>query len=92
MYFTDVVDVLAEAKLDFAATAEPMDMVDTINLTPEGIAFLNGIEHPIMREQTRDYFINRQFRKDLFLRGVRHLRPANCANKPGDPAGFAANG
>jgi predicted O-methyltransferase YrrM len=76
MYFTDVVDVLAEAKLDFATTAEPMDMVDTINLTAEGIAFLSGIEHPIMREQSRDYFINRQFRKDLFLRGVRHLSTA----------------
>jgi SAM-dependent methyltransferase len=81
MYFTDVVDTLTEAKLDFAATAEPMDFVDTVNLTTEGIAFLNGIEHPILREQIRDYFVNRHFRKDLYLRGVRHLAPAEQREK-----------
>lgn len=76
MYFTDVADALAEAKLDFATTAEPLDVVDTINLSAEGIAFLNGIEHPILREQIRDYFVNQQFRKDLYPRGVRRLAPA----------------
>jgi SAM-dependent methyltransferase len=76
MYFTDVADALADAKLDFATTAEPLDVVDTINLTSAGIAFLNAIEHPILREQVRDYFVNRQFRKDLYLRGVRRLSAA----------------
>ena len=76
MYFTDVADALAEAKLEFATTADPLDVVDTINLTAEGIAFLNAIEHPILREQVRDYFVNRQFRKDLYLRGVRRLSAA----------------
>jgi hypothetical protein len=76
VYFTEVVDAMAEAKLDFAGTAEPMDLVDTMNLTVQGIAFLNGIENAIQREQARDYFVNRQFRKDLFLRGVRRLSAA----------------
>jgi SAM-dependent methyltransferase len=76
MYFTDVADALAEAKLDFATSAEPLDVVETINLTPEGIAFLNGIDHPILREQLRDYFVNQDFRKDLYLRGIRRLAPA----------------
>jgi SAM-dependent methyltransferase len=76
MYFTDVADALAEAKLEFASTAEPLDAVDAINLTAEGIAFLNSIEHPIQREQVRDYFVNQQFRKDLYLRGARRLGPA----------------
>jgi len=73
VYFTDVADALAEAKLEFATTADPLDLVDPINLTAEGIAFLNGIEHPILREQMRDYFVNQQFRKDLYLRGIRRL-------------------
>ena len=77
MYFTDVADALAEAKLEFAATAVPLDLVDALNLTPEGIAFLSGIEHPILREQIRDYFVNQQFRKDLYLRGTRRLSPAD---------------
>ena len=72
-YFTEVADALAKAKLEFATTAEPLDVVDTINLTAEGIAFLATIEHPILREQARDYFVNQQFRKDLWLRGVRRL-------------------
>jgi SAM-dependent methyltransferase len=73
MYFTDVADALAEARLEFATTADPLDVVDPINLTAAGIAFLNGIEHPILREQMRDYFVNQQFRKDLYLRGIRRF-------------------
>jgi SAM-dependent methyltransferase len=76
MYFTDVADTLATAKLEFATTAAPLDVVDAVNLTTEGIAFLDGIEHPILREQIRDYFVNQQFRKDLYLRGTRRLSPA----------------
>jgi SAM-dependent methyltransferase len=81
MYFTDVAGALAEAKLDFATTAQPLDVVDTMNLTNEGIAFLNEIEHPILREQVRDYFVNRQFRKDIYLRGVRRLSPAEIQER-----------
>jgi SAM-dependent methyltransferase len=76
MYFSEVADALAEAKLDFATTAEPLDVVDSVNLTPASIDFLNGIAHPMLREQVRDYFVNQQFRKDLYLRGVRRLAPA----------------
>lgn len=76
MYFTEVADALAEAKLEFASTAEPLDTVDAVNLTAAGMAFLNGVEHPILREQMRDYFVNRQFRKDLYLRGIRLLSDA----------------
>lgn len=75
MYFTDVVDTLAPAKLDFAGTAVPLDSVDAVNLTSEGIAFLRTIEHPVMREQARDYFVNQQFRKDLYVRGAVRLTP-----------------
>ena len=70
MYFTDVVDALAPSKLDYATTATPLDAVDAVNLSAEGQAFLQGIDHPILREQARDYFVNQQFRKDLYLRGA----------------------
>jgi len=64
------------AKLDFACTAVPLDIVDAVNLSEDGAAFLNTIDHPLLREQVRDYFINQQFRRDLFLRGAVRLRPA----------------
>lgn len=74
MYFTDVVDALAPAKLDFACTAVPLDSVDAVNLSGEALAFLNGIDHPVLREQMRDYFVNQQFRKDLYMRGAMRLK------------------
>lgn len=73
MYFTDVVDALAPAKLDYATTAVPLDSVDPLNLTAEGMDFLEGIEHPVMREQARDYFVNQSFRRDLYVRGANRL-------------------
>ena len=73
MYFTDVVDHLAPAKLDFACTAVPLDGVDAVNLRPDAQAFLQGVDHPILREQSRDYFVNQQFRKDLYVRGAVRL-------------------
>ena len=76
MYFTDVVDALAPAKLDYACTAAPLDLLDAIHLSAEGQAFLAGIEHPLLREQARDYFVNQQFRKDLYVRGATRLSAA----------------
>lgn len=70
MYFTDVVDALVPAKLDYATTAVALDALDAINIGAEGQAFLQGISHPILREQARDYFVNQQFRKDLYVRGA----------------------
>lgn len=81
MYFTDVVDALAPAKVEFATTALPLDNVDIVNITAEGTSFLNTIENPIMREQARDYFVNQQFRKDLYTRGATRLSQADRNNR-----------
>ena len=75
MYFSEVAAILSSAKLDFACTALPSDAVDQMNLTPDAINFLKTIENPIMKEQVRDYFVNSQFRKDIYVRGVRRLSP-----------------
>lgn len=75
MYFTDVVDALAPAKLDYACTAVPLDNINAVNLSNDAVNFLSAIDHPVLREQARDYFINQQFRKDLYVRGVTRLSP-----------------
>ncbi len=75
MYFTEVVDALSAAKLEFACTAVPLDAVEAINLTAAAQEFLVSLGHPILREQVRDYFVNKQFRKDLFVRGAIRLLP-----------------
>ncbi|WP_285410234.1 class I SAM-dependent methyltransferase [Pseudomonas sp. FR229a] len=76
MYFADMVDALAPAKLDYATTAVPLDSVDPLNLSAEGMDFLETIEHPVMREQARDYFVNQHFRRDLYVRGATRLSAA----------------
>ena len=76
MYFTEVAEMLKEAKLDYACTATLLDAVDNVenmNMPAEALAFLNGISHPLLREEMRDYYINRQFRKDLYVKGGRRL-------------------
>jgi SAM-dependent methyltransferase len=73
MYFADVADRLAAGKLEFAASAAPLDTVDAIHLSPEAQAMMKEVSHPILREQMRDYFTFAQFRKDIFMRGVRRL-------------------
>ncbi|MCO5070373.1 MAG: class I SAM-dependent methyltransferase [Rhizobiaceae bacterium] len=69
LYFSDVAAELSEAKLGFAASAALLDAIDVINLTKEQKALLGGIADPVLRETTRDYIINQQFRRDLFVKG-----------------------
>lgn len=73
MYFSDVVSALEAAKVEYACSASPLDSVDVINLSEEGINFLQQIENPILKEQIRDYFVNQQFRKDIYLRGAQRI-------------------
>lgn len=69
MPFSAVADALAAAKLTFAASGFLQDSVDVMNLSAAGQTLLAGIANPILRETTRDFLINRSFRKDVFVRG-----------------------
>lgn len=73
MYFADVAEELAAAKLEYACTALPKDAIDLINLSAPAQEYLCSISHPILREQTRDYFTDQHFRKDIYVRGPRRI-------------------
>ena len=75
MYFAEIAEILSTAKLNYACTTEIIETVDQFNLTPDAQKFLNAIANPIVREQARDYFVGRQFRKDLYVRGLKPLPP-----------------
>lgn len=75
MPFSDVVRWLDDAKVSFVASAQLLDHVDAINLTGQWQQLLAGISNPVLRETTRDYLINHQFRRDLFIKGPRRLAP-----------------
>ena len=73
MPFSDVARWLDDAKVSFVASANLLDHVEAVNLTAEGQKLLASIRHPILRQSVRDYFINQQFRRDVFVKGPRRL-------------------
>jgi SAM-dependent methyltransferase len=68
--FGQVADELAEAKLVYVGSAYLTDSVDRVNFTEAQQAFLAGLDDSILREETRDMLLGRQFRRDVFAKGV----------------------
>lgn len=71
MYFADLERWLGEAKLGFASSANTIDNLPELNMTPQQMAFFNSISDGSLRETVRDYCVNQQFRRDYWIRGVR---------------------
>lgn len=69
-YHSDVADELAEAKLTFMASGHLLDHIHSINLTAEQQTILAETNDPTLRETLRDFLVNQQFRRDLFVRGA----------------------
>jgi SAM-dependent methyltransferase len=73
MPFSQVADRLAEAKLTYAASASILENLHSISVPHAARPVLDSIKDPVMRETTRDYFINQQFRRDIFIKGPRNM-------------------
>lgn len=71
--FSEMNDILTEAKLTYAGPANFADGISEINLTATQSAFLDTIENPIFREMVRDMCVNQSFRKDFWVKGARNL-------------------
>jgi SAM-dependent methyltransferase len=75
MHFSELAQWLSDAKLSFVASAHLLDHVEAVNLTEAGQKLLASISHPVLRQSVRDYFVNQQFRRDIFAKGHRRLTP-----------------
>jgi len=73
MNFAQMAQWLEPAKLQFACSANLLDHVDQINLTPEQQKFLAELPDPMFRESVRDFMVNQQFRRDYWVKGIRRL-------------------
>ena len=73
MAFSELADWLEQAKLSFVGSAHLIDHVDAVNLSAEGQKLLGQIAHPILRESVRDYLVNQQFRRDIFVKGPQRI-------------------
>ena len=75
MPFSQVADQMARAKLSFAGSASILENLPAISVPAAAHEVLQAVRDPIMRETTRDYFVNQQFRKDIFVKGPRPIAP-----------------
>ena len=73
MSFAAMAEWLQPAKLDFACSANFIDFVDGVNLTPEQQALLKEIPDTLFRQSVRDFMVNQMFRKDYWVKGARKL-------------------
>ena len=75
MPFSAVKQWLEPAKIQYACSANYVDHVDALNLTPEQQAFLNELPDAMFRQTVRDFMVNQQFRKDYWVKGARRVNP-----------------
>lgn len=76
-HFAQVAEDLAGAKLRFAASNNLLDHVDSINLSEQHRKFLHEAQDTVVRETLRDFAVNQQFRRDIWVKGARRLAPLN---------------
>ncbi|MFK4059047.1 class I SAM-dependent methyltransferase [Brevundimonas sp. NPDC046655] len=69
MYFSEVADMLSAAKLSFACSANYSDMLDEIWMTPEQKALIDAAPTDLLTQGVRDFIVNQQFRKDIWIKG-----------------------
>ncbi|WP_336488260.1 class I SAM-dependent methyltransferase [Methylobacterium nigriterrae] len=74
-HFADVAEMFGRAKLGFVGSATLVENMDGLAV-PEGTRARIGAEtDPIFKETLRDVASNKQFRRDLFGRGVSSTTP-----------------
>lgn len=75
-HFADVAEMFGRAKLGFVGSATLVENMDGLS-APEGMRARIATEgYPIFRETLRDIASNKQFRRDLYGRGVSITNPA----------------
>jgi SAM-dependent methyltransferase len=72
-FHADVVAALAEAKLDWVASAHLLENYSALMLSEEVRAVSARFEDPIMRELVKDMCLPRGLRQDVFVRGPRRI-------------------
>jgi SAM-dependent methyltransferase len=75
-HFADVAEIFGRAKLGYIGSATLVENMDALSV-PEGMRERIAAEgDPIFRETLRDIADNKQFRRDLYGRGVAVANPA----------------
>lgn len=73
MYFSEMAEILKEAKLTYACSAHYLDHVDALNLNNQQQEYLNQISDFEFKQTVRDFMVSQQFRRDYWVKGARKL-------------------
>lgn len=76
MYFTEVVEALSAAKLSFACSANYGDILDELWMTSDQKGLIESAPNEVLGQLTRDFIVNQQFRRDIWVKGAERLPPA----------------
>ena len=74
LYVDEVMDALAEAKLTYAGSAAAAENSLVLGVPADHARLVQSAPDPQLRELLKDYAINRQFRRDLYVRGAQRLQ------------------
>ena len=68
-------EALAPAGLSYACPAGLLDHIDALHLTPAQRELVQRIADPMLRETARDFMLNREFRRDYWVKEAPRLAP-----------------
>jgi SAM-dependent methyltransferase len=69
LHFFDVAAQVASAGLQYAASATLTENIDQCAVPKDVLPLLSQMADPALRETLRDFAANKQFRRDIYLRG-----------------------
>lgn len=72
-YFSEIRREFDHSKVSFIASAELFDSYFNLYANAQAIEMINEARDIPMKETLKDYFFNRRFRKDIFMRGTNRL-------------------
>ncbi|MGW8393199.1 methyltransferase regulatory domain-containing protein [Pseudoduganella sp. HUAS MS19] len=79
LYHADVARALADAKLEYVASADLWWSDPRRHLPAAQCALLDAQGIPVLRETVRDVLLDTAFRRDIYVRGARRMHPMRQA-------------
>jgi len=80
-YFFEVAEEMSAARLTYACPGQLVEHIDVAMLPKAVIEHLKQVPDVILKETLRDFYLNQQFRRDLFTRGAARLLPEENLNR-----------
>lgn len=71
LYVTDVAADMAGVKLDYLGSASLLENFASLSMGAKGQELARQYSDPLLRELIKDYASNKQFRRDIYVRGAR---------------------